>query len=84
MRHITSRNHEFLFTDAGLAAVYEALDDLHSAASEGKHHKMTPLDNRELVGWLREVDYTVQEIIAEIEGLNTLSARQHSTLTIVK
>lgn len=84
MRHTSFKSREYLLTDAGLAAVYEAFDDLHSAVSEGEHHKLTSLDNRELVGWLQELVYTAQETIAEIERANAISARQQPTLTLYK
>ncbi len=82
MRHTSFKSREGLFTDAGLAAVYEAFDDLHSAASEGVHHKLTPLGNRELVGWLQELVYTAQETIAEIERAN--GSNGQPTLTLIK
>lgn len=59
---------EFLLTDAGLAAVFAAIDELHDAASEDQISIVTPLDQRELVAWLHELAYTVQETIQEIEA----------------
>ncbi len=54
-------------TDMQLAAIFDTLDDLHSAASEGALHAVTGLSNRELIGWLHELMYTAQETISEIE-----------------
>ncbi len=77
-------NRDFLFTDAGLAMVFEAIDDLHDAVSEDQMDELTALDNRELVGWLRELVYTAQETIVEIEKRNARKARQEPFLQLVK
>jgi hypothetical protein len=64
--------------------VFEAMDDLHSAASEGQITDLTALDNRELVGWLQELIYTAQETITEIEERAARAARQEPVLYLVK
>jgi len=58
---------QVLHTDVMFAEMFEMLDELHTAASEGELHTMTSLNRRELVGWLRDLVYTAQETIAEIE-----------------
>jgi hypothetical protein len=60
-------NHDIRLSDARMAAVFEVFDDLHTAASEGQLEALTSLNNRELVGWLRELMFTAQETISEIE-----------------
>ena len=80
----TQFNRDFLLTDAGLAAVYEAFDDLHDAVSEGQMTELTPLEKRELLGWLRELVYTAQETIEEIEKVNPPVVCQTPTLRLVK
>ena len=60
-------NHDIRLSDARMAAMFEVFDDLHTAASEGHLEAMTTLNNRELVGWLRELMFTAQETISEIE-----------------
>jgi hypothetical protein len=75
-------NHEYVLSDAGLAAMYEVFDNLHSAASEGELHTLTALNNRELVGWLRELVYTAQETITEIEKYS--GRPKQPTLRLVK
>ena len=77
-------NRDFLLTDAGLAAVYEVFDDLHEAASEDQLQELTALDKRELLGWLRELVFTAQETISEIENRNARVARQEPVLRLVK
>lgn len=77
-------NRDFLLTDAGLAAVYEVFDDLHDAASEDQLQELTALDKRELLGWLRELVFTAQETIVEIERRSARPARQEPVLRLVK
>ena len=60
-------NHDIRLSDARMAAMIEVFDNLHTAASEGQLEAMTTLNNRELVGWLRELMFTAQETISEIE-----------------
>lgn len=60
-------NLQVLYNDARMAALFSALDELHSAASDGTLHTVTTLSQAELVGWLRDLVYTAEETIAEIE-----------------
>ena len=60
--------HDIRLSDARMAAMVEVFDNLHTAASEGQLEAMTTLNNRELVGWLRELMFTAQETISEIES----------------
>jgi len=80
----TQFKRDFLLTDAGLAAVYEAFDDLHDAVSEGQIQELTPLDRRELLGWLRELVFTAQETIAEIEKVNAPGNCPPPALRLIK
>lgn len=61
-------NLQLLYNDARLSALFDALDELHSAASDGNLHDVTPLTNAEMIAWLRDVMYTAQETIEEIES----------------
>ena len=67
--------------DQQLADLYDALDQLHSAASEGQLHTVTTLSRRELIGWLRDVIYTAEETIREIDAH---SARPGVVLRLVE
>jgi hypothetical protein len=82
--HYPNRDRDFLLTDAGLEAVFEVFDDLHDAASEGQLQELTALDNRELLGWLRELVFTAQETISEIENRGARTARPDPFLRLVK
>jgi len=61
-----SQHLHLLFTEARMAGLVDSLDELHSAASEGRLHEATTLSDAELVGWLIELVYTATETMAEI------------------
>lgn len=65
--HIMTPTLHLLINDARLSAAVDLLDELHSAASEGHLHQVSPLTPAELRGWLLELAYTVNETLAEID-----------------
>ena len=74
-------NLQLLYNTARLSDVLVALDELHSAASDGNVRAVTPLSNAELISWLYEVIYTAQETMNEIESKNADAAVE---LTLVR
>jgi hypothetical protein len=82
MGHITT-NLQALYTDARLLALFQALDELHSAASDGELPAVTPLPESEVVGWLQDLVFTAQETIAEIEH-SRKNTRPQPALRLVK
>ncbi|MCB9454117.1 MAG: hypothetical protein H6672_22010 [Anaerolineaceae bacterium] len=70
MGQIHQLDFQVTATDMQLAGIFDTLDDLHSAASDGTLPAITGLSNRELIGWLHELVYTAQETISEIEQHN--------------
>ncbi|MBI1257734.1 MAG: hypothetical protein GC204_09710 [Chloroflexi bacterium] len=74
-------NLQLLYNTARLSDVLVALDELHSAASDGNIRAVTPLSNAELVSWLNEVIYTAKETMNEIESKNAEAAVE---LTLVR
>lgn len=60
-------NLQLLHTDSRLDDLFAVLDEIHTAASERLLHQITPLSQRELVGWLEDLIFTAQETIAEIK-----------------
>jgi len=60
-------NLQIVYNDNRLASLFQSLDELHTAASEGQLNSVTPLTNAELIGWLQELAYTAQETIKEID-----------------
>jgi hypothetical protein len=49
-----------------LERLLAALDDLHTAASDGTLSALTSLSKQELVGWLNDLIYTAGETLAEL------------------
>jgi hypothetical protein len=56
-----------LFTDVRFESIFSAIDRLHDAASSGKLAEVTNLPADEVIGWLRDIVYTANETIREIE-----------------
>lgn len=51
-----------------LDLVYETIDELHTAICEGQLEKPPEFDSpADLMNWLRDVVYTAQETISELE-----------------
>jgi hypothetical protein len=71
MAQVYQPNFQIIYNDMRLAGLFQTLDELHNAASEGALQSVTPLSNAELLGWLQELIYTAEETIQEI--------RQHET-----
>ena len=56
-----------LFTDIRFESIFNAVDRLHDAASSGKITEVTNLSTEEVIGWLRDIAYTANETIRELE-----------------
>jgi hypothetical protein len=56
-----------LFTDIRFESIFNAVDRLHDAASNGKIAEVTNLSTDEVIGWLRDIAYTANETIRELE-----------------
>jgi hypothetical protein len=54
-------------TEAQLAAVFGTMDNLHDLVCDGKLAEVSNLPTKEVVGWLRDILYTVSETIRELE-----------------
>lgn len=61
-----SKIKQLLYLDNHLAELYDVLDQLHTAASEGSLPLVTTFTRQEMVSWLRDVIYTAQETITEL------------------
>jgi hypothetical protein len=59
---------EILYNGDQIGDLYDVLDTLHSAASEGKIQTLTTMNEQELVGLLRDIIFTAKETIGEIEN----------------
>jgi len=56
-----------LFTDIRFESIFNAVDRLHDAASSGKIGEVTNLSTEAVIGWLRDIAYTANETIRELE-----------------
>ena len=74
-------NLQLLYNTSRLSDLLEALDEMHSAASDGNVRAVTTLSNAELMSWLYEIIYTAQETMHEIESKN---AEPAAGLTLVR
>jgi gluconate kinase len=82
MAQIHQPNFQIVYNDARLAGLFQSLDELHTAASEGHLATTTPLNHAELVGWLQELIYVAEQTIVEIEDQEATTSPPH--LRIVK
>ncbi len=60
-------NLQLLYNEVRLANLFQVVDELHTAASNGQLQDITTLSQAELVSWLNELAYTAQEAISEIK-----------------
>ncbi len=56
------------FSDKGLARLFAAFDLLHDYASDGHLVEATDLRPGEIVGWLEDILFTIEETIREIDA----------------
>ncbi len=61
-------NLQLLYNEGRLSALLDALDELHSAASDNRLNAVTPLSKAELKSWLYEIIYTASEAMSEIDN----------------
>ena len=80
MEHMHQHDLQVLRYDGRLAALFQMLEDLHTAASDGSLQGVTPLTDAELLEWLHECIYTAQETITEIEKARTRGVAPHLRL----
>lgn len=63
----TVTEHYVAASSIHLEDVLEFVDQLHTAASEGNSRNLTGMNEAEIINYLRDVVYTAQEAIHEIE-----------------
>lgn len=55
-----------LFKDNFLADLHDGLDQLHTAASEGRLHAFTSLGEQAVLDWLQDLRFTLDETMREV------------------
>jgi len=68
MNNSTVTEHLLLACSINMEDVLEYLDELHSAASEDEGQSFAGMSETELLKALREIVYTAQEAITELEA----------------
>jgi hypothetical protein len=63
-----------LCTDAHFEVLLQIVDRLHDAAAAGRLETVTPMDAREVMGWLDDIIYTAEETMRELQA--TLEANE--------
>lgn len=76
-------NLHLLYNEMRLADLFQVLDELHTAASDGQLQNITSLTSSEIVGWLNDLAFTAQETISEIRN-GEGAANPASHLRLVK
>jgi hypothetical protein len=56
-----------LYFDKRMVALLETLDQMHTAASEGRLQNVTTFTHSEIIEWLLDVIYTAQETLDELQ-----------------
>jgi len=74
----TVTEHCFAASSIHLEDVLEYIDQLHSAASEGDSLDFTGMNEAEVMNLLREIIYTAQESLVELEALRERKRRRRT------
>jgi gluconate kinase len=59
---------QLMFTDARMAALVDAIDDLHSAVVEQRLQQVSPLTRKDMIDWLNELIFLAQETVTELDA----------------
>ena len=73
----------FTASQIQLTDVLEYVDALHSAASEGESEHFTGMNEAEVINHLRELIYTAQEALIEIDAQRTVDFGQSAQRTVL-
>lgn len=74
----------FLAASIHLEDVLEYIDQLHTAASEGATQNFTGIDEVETMSLLRDLIYTAQEALVEIETTRARKRQRRSKQPVLR
>lgn len=57
-----------LYNEGWFETMFQAFDQLHDDVCLGRLNTVSGLDTAELVGWLQDIVYTIQETISEVRS----------------
>lgn len=80
----TVTEHFLAASSIHLEDVLEYIDQLHTAASEGKSPNFTGMDEVETMNLLRELIYTAQESLVEIETLRAHKCQRRNMQPVLR
>lgn len=55
------------YTEDHFEALLQLIDRLHDAAAAGKLGEVSPMDAREIAGWLDDIIFTAEETLRELQ-----------------
>lgn len=61
------------YTEETFETLLRLMDTLHDAAAVGEMGKISPLEAREVIGWLDDIIYTAEETIRELQHQLTVN-----------
>ncbi|MCS6870535.1 MAG: hypothetical protein NZ571_03675 [Anaerolineae bacterium] len=77
-KHLDIRVYQTLFTEDRFAALFRTVDRLHDIVCEGKLAQVTTLSAEEVIGWLQDIGYTIQETIRELQAKESKHESLHT------
>jgi hypothetical protein len=80
----TVTEHYLAACSTHLEDVLEYIDQLHTAASEGNSQSFTGMDEVETMNVLREVIYTAQEALVEMETLRARKRQRRAKQPVLR
>lgn len=80
----TATESFFTASQLCLTDVLEYVDALHTAASEGESTNFTGMNEAEMIDHLREIIYTAQEALIEIDAQRTVRFGQSAQRTVLR
>lgn len=80
----TVTEHFLAASSIHLEDVLEYIDQLHTAASEGTTQNFTGSDDAETMSLLRDLIYTAQEAIVEIEALRARKRQRRNKQPVLR
>ncbi len=62
------------YTEDHFEALLQLIDRLHDAAAAGKLGEVSPMDAREIAGWLDDIIFTAEETLRELQANDCVPA----------
>jgi len=73
--HIATHDLQVVYEADQIENLYQTLDELHSAVSDGELNQITTLSESELADLLRDIVFTAQETLKELAKRQTAKSQ---------